>query len=43
MTPDVIDWTYGSPANLPNGSAIFGEEIRYTYYKAVVDDKGEPA
>lgn len=42
MTPDVIDWTYGSPANLPNGSAIFGEEIRYTYYKAVVDDKGEP-
>lgn len=42
MTPDIIDWSYGSPSNLPSGSAIFGEEIKYTYYKAVLDASGEP-
>lgn len=42
MTPDIIDWVYGSPANKPNGSAFFGEEIKYTYYKAVLDAFGEP-
>jgi hypothetical protein len=42
MTPDIIDWVYGSPANKPIGSAVFGEEIKYTYYRAVLDAFGEP-
>ncbi|MDE5655408.1 MAG: hypothetical protein K2I46_07405 [Clostridia bacterium] len=42
MTPDIVDWTYGSPTNMPSGSAIYGEEIKYTYYKAVLDANGEP-
>lgn len=42
MTPDIVDWTYGSPTNAPTGSAIFGDKIKYTYYKAVLDANGEP-
>lgn len=42
MTPDIVDWVYGSPVNKPTGSAIYGEEIKYTYYKAVLDANGEP-